>query len=57
MPQAVPTRLRRFLLEEDGPTITEYAVLVAAVALTVIVIVEAIGQSTNDWLTTASESY
>ena len=36
---------------------TEYAVMAAGIALAVIVIVGAIGQSTSGWLTTASESY
>ena len=40
--------LKRFLIEEDGPTAVEYAVMLAAIVMVCIAAIAAIGTHTND---------
>jgi Flp pilus assembly pilin Flp len=41
--------IRRFLIREDGPTVAEYAVMLALMVGMVIAIVSALGGSTSSW--------
>ncbi|WP_417379236.1 Flp family type IVb pilin [Gimesia sp.] len=40
--------LKTFLVEEDGPTAVEYAVMLAAIVMVCIAAIAAIGTRTND---------
>lgn len=40
------TAVRRFLLEEDGPTAVEYAVMLSMIVMVCIAAIGAIGQNT-----------
>ena len=46
------TRVRTFILSEDGPTTTEYAVMLALIIIVSIVAIAAIGQKVSDTYTT-----
>lgn len=41
----IPLRLREFLVSEDGPTATEYAVMLALIIVVAIAAITALGQS------------
>lgn len=49
-------RLLRLLRSEDGPTATEYAVLLAVIALTVLGAMSMYGQHVNDIWTMVATS-
>lgn len=44
---AIKQRIRTFLIEENGPTATEYAVMFALILLVVIASVRIVGTKTN----------
>ncbi|QDS98984.1 Flp family type IVb pilin [Adhaeretor mobilis] len=44
----MPTFIRRLLLDEDGPTAVEYAVLLALIVIACIGAVKTLAQSTAD---------
>ena len=44
----LPRKLLRFLLEEDGPTTVEYAMLLMMVFLAVLTAINSLGQSVHE---------
>jgi pilus assembly protein Flp/PilA len=44
----MPTRIIRFLLDEDGPTAVEYAMLLLLVFLAVLTAITVLGGSVNE---------
>jgi pilus assembly protein Flp/PilA len=44
--------LKRFMVEEDGPTAVEYAVMLALIIVVCIATIGTIGQRTNSTFTT-----
>ena len=48
------TAIRNFLVEEDGPTAVEYAVLVGLIILACITMVTAFGSAINTFFQNAS---
>ena len=44
---SLASKLRRFLLSEDGPTAVEYAVMLALIVLVCIAAIRSVGVSTN----------
>lgn len=49
-------RLRQFLVEEDGPTAVEYAVMLALIVVVCLVTISQIGQQANTTFDTISQS-
>jgi pilus assembly protein Flp/PilA len=49
-------RLRKFLVEEDGPTSIEYMVMVSIIVIVCLVTINAIGQLTQSSLSNTSAS-
>jgi len=52
----IPSRVRRFLSSEEGPTAVEYAVMLALIIVAVVAIVAALGQSISGTFSAASGS-
>lgn len=46
--KSIVTRAKAFLKSEDGPTATEYAVMLALIIVVVIAAVKTIGTKAND---------
>jgi pilus assembly protein Flp/PilA len=44
---AIVNRFRNFLVSEDGPTATEYAVMLALIIVVAITAITTLGQSVN----------
>jgi len=53
---AIPSRVRRFLSSEEGPTAVEYAVMLALIIVPVVAIVGALGHTVSGTFSTASGS-
>jgi pilus assembly protein Flp/PilA len=50
------SRIRRFLVSEDGPTAVEYAVMLGLIVLAIITIVGALASSVSGTFSTVSSS-
>jgi len=50
------TKVRRFLLSEDGPTAVEYAVMLALILVACITIVTTLGKSVSGTFNTVNTS-
>ena len=50
------TKLRQFLVNEDGPTAVEYAVMLALILVACITIVTSLGTSANSTFTTVKDA-
>ena len=50
------SKICSFLLDEEGPTAVEYAVMLMMVFLAVILVVQSIGNSLNSNLETSSQA-
>ena len=48
------SQLRRFLVNEDGPTAVEYAVMLALILLAALVGIASVGTATSDLFNTSS---
>ncbi|GLC26360.1 hypothetical protein rosag_28730 [Roseisolibacter agri] len=56
MPAILRQQLRRFLQQDDGATLTEYALLVAMIAVAVVVGVNRLGGASSDKMNTAGSA-
>ncbi len=56
MYQIFVTRLKRFLIEEDGPTAVEYAVMVSLIAGVCIAAVGQVATATKDSFNTSGSA-
>jgi pilus assembly protein Flp/PilA len=50
----MPATLRKFIRDDEGATMVEYALLVALIAVVVIVAVQTLGSNANNTLTSAA---
>ena len=50
------TRVRRFMVSEDGPTAVEYAVMLALILVACITVVKSLGTQVNSTFTTVNSS-
>jgi pilus assembly protein Flp/PilA len=50
------TKVRRFLMSEDGPTAVEYAVMLALILVACITIVTTLGQSVSGTFSSVNKS-
>jgi pilus assembly protein Flp/PilA len=53
---ALVSRMRNFLVSEDGPTATEYAVLLALIIVVCITAISAIGTKANQTFDTVQKA-
>ena len=44
----ITASIKRFLLQEDGPTAVEYAVMLALIAMVCLVAIRAVGTNANN---------
>ena len=56
MLQRINTRIRQFLVEDDGPTAVEYMVMVSVIVVVCLITINAIGQATSDSFDNTSNS-
>jgi pilus assembly protein Flp/PilA len=52
--RSLSTKIRQFLVSEDGPTAVEYAVMLALILVACIVIVTSLGQSASGTFSTVN---
>ena len=54
--QCVPQSVRRFLVSEDGPTVVEYAVMIALIIVVCIVVLTSLGTSASGTFSTVNNA-
>lgn len=54
---AIRNRIKSFLVSEDGPTATEYAVMLALIIVVAIAAISTLGGHVNDTFTTVNDSF
>jgi pilus assembly protein Flp/PilA len=52
----VYSKVRRFLVSEDGPTAVEYAVMLALIVVVCVTIIESLGQSVSGTFSSVQSS-
>jgi pilus assembly protein Flp/PilA len=52
----VISKVRRFLVSEDGPTAVEYAVMLALIVVAIVAVVGKLGQSISGTFSTVSST-
>jgi pilus assembly protein Flp/PilA len=54
--KAFTTKVRQFMLNEDGPTAVEYAVMLALILVACITIVQSLGTSSSTTFSTVNSA-
>jgi pilus assembly protein Flp/PilA len=53
---SLTTKIKRFLVSEDGPTAVEYAVMLALIVVVCLVAIQALGTNTSTTFTNIGNS-
>lgn len=53
---SLTTKIKRFLISEDGPTAVEYAVMLALIVIVCLVAIQALGTNTSTTFTNIGNS-
>jgi len=54
--KAIARRVREFLVNEDGPTATEYAVMLALIIVVAVTAISTLGTNVNDTFTSVNDN-